>query len=357
MNDSPTPAVGEWRARAILLFISLVLSLATAEAALRILGIGAPVVREGSGGFTFFTHHPRLGWDLVPGARDRLKTPEMDVEIRITEQGLRSHRLLSPTPDPGVRRIVVIGDSFSFGHGVEVEEAWPARLEGLLGKKLSVPVEVANLSVTGYGTDQQLLRFEDRGIDLKPDAVILGLFVGNIFRNAREVQIGYPKPRFRLEKGTLRLTNVPVPPRATAPGGPSRLWNLAASLGRTAGEHLGYGEAWSVTGAILDRLRHKCEDIGAEFSVAVIPKDQVVYGQGWRQRIHQRTQEATGRLLRSHDLPYLDLTDALRHAAENGSASDRLYFPVDGHWTSEGHRIAAESLAQWWPTSTADPTP
>ena len=75
VNDSPTPAVGEWRARAILLTISLLLSLATAEAALRILGIGAPLSREGSGGFTFFTHHPRLGWDLVPRRRGSIEDP------------------------------------------------------------------------------------------------------------------------------------------------------------------------------------------------------------------------------------------------------------------------------------------
>ncbi len=349
MNDSPTPALGEWRARAILLAISLLFSLATAEAALRMLGIGAPLVREGSGGFTFFTHHPRLGWDLVPGAEDRLKTPEMDVEIRITEQGLRSHRLFTPEPEAGTKRIVVLGDSFSFGHGVEVEEAWPARLESLLSEKLGQPVEVANLSVTGYGTDQQLLRFEERGLALKPDAVVLGLFVGNIFRNAREVQIGYPKPRFVLRNGDLELTNVPVPSRATPPGGPSRLWNVVASAGRAAGEHLGYGEAWSVTGAILDRLSRHCEAQGIELSVLVIPKDQMIYGQGWRRRIHRRTQDATGRLLQDHGLPYLDVTDALREAAGRDPASDRLYFPVDGHWTSEGHRVAAEALAWWWP--------
>ena len=349
MNDSPSPALVEWRARAILLTISLLLSLATAEAALRILGVGAPLVREGSGGFTFFTHHPRLGWDLVPGAEDRLTTPEMDVEIRITEQGLRSHRLFAPEPEAGTFRIVVIGDSFSFGHGVEVEEAWPARLEGLLSQRLGRPVEVANLSVTGYGTDQQLLRFEERGLALKPDAVILGLFVGNIFRNAREVQIGYPKPRFVLKGEELELSNVPVPARATPPGG-ARLWNVIASAGRTAGEHLGYGEAWSVTGAILDRLARQCEAEGIELSVLVIPKDQMVYGQGWRRRIHRQTQDATARLLQAHGLPYLDATTALREAAGQGTSSERLYFPVDGHWTSEGHRIAAEALARWWPS-------
>ena len=274
----------------------------------------------------------------------------MDVEIRITEQGLRSHRVFASEPEAEAFRVVVIGDSFSFGHGVEVEEAWPARLEGLLSEKLGRSVEVANLSVTGYGTDQQLLRFEERGLALKPDAVVLGLFVGNIFRNAREVQIGYPKPRFVLKNGDLELRNVPVPARATPPGGPSRLWNVIASAGRTAGEHLGYGEAWSVTGAILDRLARQCEAEGIELSVLVIPKDQMVYGQGWRQRVHRQTQNATATLLQTHGLPFLDVTQALREATEQGSASERLYFPVDGHWTPEGHRIAAEALAQWWPS-------
>ena len=343
MNEPSTQA-HEWRTRAILLMISLVVSFVGAELALRIVGIGTPKVREGTGGFTFFSHHPRLGWDLVPGASDRMTTEEMDVEIRITEQGLRAHRTFSQTPAPGTRRVMVLGDSFSFGHGVEVEEAWPARLETLLQSRTGRPTEVINLSVTGYGTDQQLMRFEDRGLELQPDTVILGLFVGNIFRNARDVQIGYPKPRFVLGPDGLEPANSPVPTQAAPSQGPSRLWHMLRTTTRTVREHLGYGEAWSVTTAILERLQRRCHDAGMELLVVVIPKDQVVYGQGWRRRVHGKTQERTDEMLRSLGIPFLDLSPVLAEAA--AATETRLYFPIDGHWTAEGHAVAARAVEQ-----------
>lgn len=317
-----------------------------AEVALRLLNVGAPRVREGSSGFTFFSHDPNLGWDLVPGAGDRLTTDEFDVKIEITEQGLRSHRTFSRLPEPTGRRVLVIGDSFSFGHGVDVEAAWPARLEEALKQLTGEPAAVINQSVTGYGTDQQILRLEDRGFQFRPDTVVLGLFVGNVFRNARHFQIGYPKPRFVLDGGKLKLTHVPVPEGALEPRGPSRLLHVAGSTWRMAREHLGYGEAWAVTEALLQRLERRCRAEGAELLVVVIPKDRLIYGQGQRRRIHQRTQDRAVEMLEALNLPHLDLAPVLKAAKDTpGGDTQRLYFPIDGHWTEEAHRLAADAIA------------
>lgn len=361
VETPPAAAVAqEWRFRLLLLALSLGFVFLCGEIALRVLASGKPKPVASESGFTFFNHHPRLGWDLVPNATDRHKTAEFDVEIRIDARGLRSPRESAvaesagaeseSTRDGDVLRLTALGDSFTFGHGVEAREAWPAMLEAELGGVAS-----SNLAVTGYGTDQQLLRFEERMTELRPDVVVLGLFAGNVFRNARFEQLGYAKPRFVEGREGLELRGVPVPETPPSPPA-SRLLGL---VGRTAGGvlgHLGYGEAWTVTGGIIDRLATRCEEQGATLHVVILPKDQMVYGGGPRKKIHERMHRRLHGLLEERGVDYLDLTTALRTGAEQGG--ERLYYPQDGHWTVAGHRVASRAIAQWLePQIIRDPSP
>ncbi|MEM8931860.1 MAG: GDSL-type esterase/lipase family protein [Acidobacteriota bacterium] len=335
---SPPDRRREWLFRIVAVCLSIVLVLGFAEVALRVLGVGAPPPAPADEpSFTFFAPHPRLGWDLVAGAVDHHVTPEFDVVLRISDEGLRADRLFGPSAPDGVQRIVALGDSFTFGHGVEVADAWPARLDAQLGDR----VEVVNLAVTGYGTDQQLLRFEAMGERFRPDAVVLGLFVGNVFRNARDQQLGYPKPRFALRRGQLEVDNVPVP---TARVAPSR-WRLAhlADRGWDVAEHLGAGAAWPITGAILDRLIDACTALDARLFVTVLPRDQSVHGSGLRHRLHRHTLDRTLKLLDDRGIAHLDLTPALAAAG----TTMPLYYPTDGHWNADGHRVATDALAAW----------
>ena len=341
MDPQPSTAGREWRFRLLLLALSAVFTFAVGEVALRLLERGAPKPVASESGFSFFTHDPRLGWDLVPGAVDQHKTAEFAVEIRIDEQGLRSP-ISTPVElsaeQAGALRLAVLGDSFTFGHGVEAHEAWPALLDERLPS-----LEAHNLAVTGYGTDQQLLRFEERAAELAPDAVILGLFAGTVFRHARFEQLGYAKPRFAFDGSELRLLGVPVPDGP--PSKPSsRLWALLSGTLRSVTEHLGYGEAWTVTGGILDRLAVRAGEHDAPLFIVILPKDRMVYGGGPRQSVHERMHARLHRLLDERGLEYLDLTSALRDGAKD---QPRLYYARDGHWTPDGHRVAAEAIADW----------
>ncbi|MEM9553015.1 MAG: GDSL-type esterase/lipase family protein [Acidobacteriota bacterium] len=331
----------EWAARLALVVGSLVLTLLGLEGALRLLSGSAPPVDAVSGEdepFTFFGHHPRLGWDLVPGAVDRHTTGEFDVTIAINAQGLRESRLYDLLPAEGHRRVVVIGDSFTFGHGVEEPESWTARLESSWSG-----VDIVNLAVTGYGTDQQLLRLEQRGLVLAPDLVVLALFEGNVFRNTRSEYLGYPKPRFVLDAGTLRLVNVPVPEGRVPPRG-WQLWRLVGARGVDLAEHLGWGKAWPVTEALVRRMKVSTEAAGARLVTVLIPKNRAVDGDGLRRRLHAETLALIGDLHERAGVPMLDLTPALA-AASRDTSSESPYFVADGHWTAAGHAVAAEAAA------------
>lgn len=340
--------MGEWAARLGLLAASALVTLVFLEIALRLLGVGAPAaLEEDDDGFTFFTHHPRLGWDLVPGARDRHTTDEFDVVLEISPQGLRESRVYPPTPEPGRARVVVLGDSFTFGHGVEEAAGWSARVEEALASWRG-GVDVVNLAVTGYGTDQQLLRLRERGADFAPDLVVLAIFEGNVFRNHRTDYLGYPKPKFRinlngLDDALLELTNVPVPERLIDDRSlveRTRLWSLVGARGVDLVEHLGYGEAWPLTQAIVANLYSTARRQGASFVAVLIPKDQAVEGTGLRRRLHEVTLAEIRGLFAFFEIPVLDLTPALVEAA---GVDGPLYFAQDGHWTPAGHAAAAEA--------------
>lgn len=314
------------------------------ELALRLLGLGAPPAL-GKDAFDYFTWDETLGWELRPNAEGRLTSEEFDVAIRINGRGERADSEVPLERTAGKRRLLVIGDSFSFGHGVEAAAAWPARLEGLVPDS-----EVVNLAVTGYGTDQQVLRLEKRGLAYQPDVVLLGLFEGNVFRNIKHEQMGYPKPRFRLADGRLTLAGVPLPKLAEgetyAAAMPwSRLWAFAGARGIELFRHLGFGESWPLTGAILERFAADCRGTGAEPRVVLIPKDRAVDAPGWRGAIHRRTLRKIEELATARGIAALDLTPLL--AAELEKNGRPLYFPVDGHWTPAGHEAAARAVAAW----------
>src|SRR5262245_47270071 len=102
-------------------------------------------------------------------------------------------------------RIVVLGDSFTFGEEVSDTETYPHLLQELLPT-----VEVINLGVHGYGHDQMLVLFREEGSKYEPSLVVLGFVASDMERNLMGFR-DYAKPRFVVTGGELRLVGTPVP--------------------------------------------------------------------------------------------------------------------------------------------------
>lgn len=328
-----------WLLRLALLTASFGIAILLAEVVLRQGGAGPAIRRAEASGIT--THDRLLGWAPIPGARARHNGVEFSVPIRINAQGFRADREYSLEPPPGVLRVVAVGDSFTFGNGVHVHEAWPAALERRLG------AEVINLGVAGYGVDQQLLMLESRGLRFQPDVVLLGLHIPDIFRNTHTVHSGAGKPRFRLgPEGALTLTNVPVPPPgsrpppAPRPGPLGQLWlwqMISAQL-----ERHGVGEAWGLTEGILRRMETAASEADARLVVLLLPTQYAVEGSLLERKKQAHTLGQVAEILQNNDIEHLDLTTALRARAEESPAP--LFFPEDGHFTPAGHRVVAREV-------------
>lgn len=152
-------------------------------------------------------HDPVLGWVPRPGLTGYVH-PLLGSDrkpVGTNTAGMRGRREFALDKPDGVRRIVIIGDSFTFGIGEDDDHIWPERLAVELGGW-----EVLNLGVFGYGSDQQLLMLRDRGMRWHPDVVIQAFYVDDHFRNGMGFR-DYAKPRFVLDGDRLQLTGVPVP--------------------------------------------------------------------------------------------------------------------------------------------------
>jgi hypothetical protein len=151
----------------------------------------------------FSVYDATRGWALKSGIQDmRLKDGTI---LNTNSRGLRGIREYEYQKPPGKRRIVVLGDSFTFGSEVADDDTFSHYLESSLPN-----TEVLNLGVQGYGHDQMLLYLKEEGVKYHPDIVILGFTYIDVYRNI-ESFFAYAKPKFKVVSGSLQLTNVPVP--------------------------------------------------------------------------------------------------------------------------------------------------
>jgi hypothetical protein len=227
--------------------------------------------RRASGAPTAYSYDewsPTLGWRLKPNLRD--VAAFQGKGLSSNARGLRGRREFADPKPPGAFRIVVLGDSFTFGEGVGDDETWSHRLQELLPQ-----TEVLNLGVHGYGHDQMLLYLQEEGLRYRPDLVLLGFLTLDMGRNVLAFR-DYAKPRFVLREGELVLTHSPVPSveetLAAERFGSSFLdliRMLASRLrGRTGATAR---ETDQLTLAILDQIRATAVAAGARAAFAYLP--------------------------------------------------------------------------------------
>ena len=97
--------------------------------------------------------------------------------IPLNSFGLRDREFPVDKP-PGIVRILVLGDSFTFGHGIENESApWPRVLETILNRDAPADTvyQVINTAHNGFGTAEELTALR-ASLVFHPDLVILGYF-------------------------------------------------------------------------------------------------------------------------------------------------------------------------------------
>ncbi len=143
-----------------------------------------------------YAYDARLGWTSPPNCAS--------TGYNVDAEGYRKTPSGPAFMQPPV---LVTGSSFAKGDEVADEEAWPAYLQGMLGRR------VLNGGVGGYSLDQTVLRTERLALQAKPKLIIASFTPDDVRRTELKVAWSRDKPYFTSTDGRLELQNVPVPGR------------------------------------------------------------------------------------------------------------------------------------------------
>lgn len=281
--------------------------------------------------YEFDVHHPTRGWALRPNLRD------LDVyrgkRLNSNSRGLRGRQEFDYEKPKGAVRILVLGDSFTFGEDVSDDETYSHALAELLPG-----VEVLNMGVHGYGHDQMLVYLREEGVKYQPDAVVLGFISDDMERNLLAFR-DYAKPRFALRDGRLVLTRTPVPtPEEMIAAEPWRskfvdLFTMLRSRWRSAARET---EERTLTLALLDAMDETARSIGARSAFAYLP----VYGEITRadKAMTERERFFFG-YCRRRGIQSMYLRPYFQAKMKQG-----VELKAYGHWGPVEHRIAADGI-------------
>ncbi len=305
--------------------------------------------RATSGNASFnekFDYDPWIGWNN----RANLYTEE----VKINAEHMRNKQEFSAGPHPRQKRLVILGDSFSFGYGVSNEQTYAAQL----ADNYLQDWEVLNLSVSATGTDQQIINYRRYGKKYEPDIVVLGFYLLDYSRNLIRFRY-YAKPMFELDEGRLVLTNSPVP-------APEELYQKYVSGERKIG---GWGYSYAIAAFAEPIINHEKrdrskgsagrkllaalmlrfrDDIVAQGAVPIwliLPdRDIVEKGRSKYEEIGAFSQDVAKEL----GMAVINMDGPFRAFAEE-SPDQPIWRPKDigGHLSSTGHSLVAKGLHRY----------
>jgi lysophospholipase L1-like esterase len=306
----------------------------------------------------FVQYDPDLGWMNRKGAAGELRPPDDSLsltQIRINSEGFRGKEVRLPKPKGG-KRILFLGDSNTFGYGVNED----ARFSNLLENRLT-GYDTVNLGVFGYGTDQEAILFEREGLRFAPDLVVAAFSAGDLNDNRSSIDTGVSKPYCTLENGQIKLNNVPVPQpgsRTLMKQGSllretlyrnSHLYRLLAETLKESRVfmpdsvfELTEGEGMQVTVAVLEGMNRVCRENGSRFAVLLLSHGAWIDASAKNRQQDVGYYPVMARILASRGIAVIDTTERFIEETAKGR---RLFFDRDPvHLNSEGNRIVAEVL-------------
>ena len=288
----------------------------------------------------------------------------------------------------GVRRVIVLGDSFNWAGGLDGN--YTRVLERRLAELTpDAEIELLNLGYPGTHPGEELALLRRDGMRFAPDLVLLGVAVGNDFLDAqpwrRVIPVGGELTPIDLRREpVMMLFGAPFTDR-------SHLWRFLAGRlailrlrlsARARGEHEATGgarlpddafhalerermqvvarapNATIATGeatvfASIAAMHELTAAAGARLAVAAYPepfqvddelRDAVLAETPASEDDFEwdRPQRTLRDYCRAHDLDYVDLLPAFRAAHDEGTA---VYLHNEPHWNDAGQALAARELA------------
>ena len=121
---------------------------------------------------------PDQFWLNPSSIRIPYQTEEFDTLITTNRQGLRGSEEYNFNRS-GITRVMVIGDSMTFGHGVNDDETYTTVAQQMLNEQGRGEMELVNVSRNGAGPGDYLNYVRHYADQLNPKLVIIGFYTGN----------------------------------------------------------------------------------------------------------------------------------------------------------------------------------
>lgn len=282
-----------------------------------------PSIKDAAGRISQGSKNPRIVHELIPGAEslfDGFHVRLPLTHIRINSHGFRDLERPVERP-PEVFRIAVLGDSFTFGIGVEIEDTFPKVIERMLAKEASPDrrYEVLNMGVFGFNTADEVEYYLDRGEAFSPNVVVVQFLNNDVVDNGKVLRLfDHFKSEYEKERG-------PLPPGDS--DDMSELWRKADEQARKEDEARPEEAFRKIVEEPLRRLGAKLDERKARVFILLIqgPEDYAI--------------------ARFEELSNCCGFGLIRADGEFGMKRDQLSLTrLDPHPNPEGHRLIGRKV-------------
>ena len=315
-----------------------------------------------------------------------MENPGKDVEVVINSLGLRGEEITFKKPQE-VKRVLILGDSYTYGVYVANHETYPAVLQGAF-EKSGQNIQVINAGYAdGWAPDEHYAWLVNRGLDFKPDIIIYGFFIGNDLVDTMDLEWhdldgrGLPKKiinsKIRVDENGI-IRSIQKDQKTAGTEGIYKIpflreshflvflfnrWNMVFSRMKVDPSNRAWGENPFpfIFNEINDvemtyqegrfkklvlGMSEVAQENNAEFLILMIPINFQVDGNFLprvlgtdKLKIQRNYFEEIKPWLKEYRIEYLDLLRAMK--SESGD-----YYPENGevHFNPQGHRFVAEKI-------------
>ncbi len=384
----------------ITLVSTILICLLILEVAIRILDPQSDLRRKD----LFFQYEPFIGVEGIPDKKGIFANSSFKTTIIHNKEGFRDVNHDKKNTQNKFR-VITLGDSFTWGHGVENDQIFMKVLEGYDPR-----IETINMGGPGGDPQGELKVYTYRGINYEHDVVLVGFFIGN------DIEAYYPKaegspPKWGYDNkgdfvliGKMKSTEEvdKIRRKSEERYSPTKNRNLRNRISYWFTRHFqvftfvgnfrdyysdvlkgsllytkilrifginnkrAHGflnfcmekdpddvkQGWKLLAGVLKTMKIHVTNSGAKLYVLFIPQyvqtSQPIYERSVRKYGHdpakydiEKPNRELAKLCTKLGIDYLDLLPVMKEETSKGNL---LYYPRDGHWNVEGHRVAAREV-------------
>jgi len=309
-----------------------------------------------------------LDHSYTPNCEAQFKSSEWSTNVKINSYGLRDEE---PNNNAELK-ILVLGDSFTWGYGVEHNKAYTEVMQHQLTKQRKQSIDVINAGATSYSPVLQYLYLKNRGKEFKPDIIIMNFDMSDvqddyirendgIIENNEIVAVPAQNPSFfqrirsniqitRFADVIFKLIDAILPKSTEISNAP--MYNIETDrYGITRFEQIEDEQNhWNRTLSYIKKTAELSKQLNATFILTTYPyghqisKDEwsdgrTLYGFEQNKIYSDRAEKVLAQFAKDNNIVFIPTFEKFKQ-----SKVYPKYFAYDGHFTPQGHEVMADVI-------------